>query len=179
MTLIQQADPLAFDELYLRYKKPVYSYFLGLLNNSVAEEILQETFLKILIKKNTFRFESKVKTWIWVIARNTLLDYWRSLDHKMENSFDTIYTSTGEENFESQLDDLETSLLKKIDSNQLKICIEELPKDQQEIVFLHIQSELSNQEISDILIIGIGAIKSVLFRTKEKLITCFKRGGHL
>lgn len=179
MTLIQTNNHAAFNELYSRYKVPLYSYFCGLLNKSIADELLQETFLKIVNKRDAFRFESKVKTWVWIIAKNTLRDHWRSVDHKMRNSFEELSSEEGEENYPHQSETQEESLLKKVTLAQLKICIDELPDQQKEIVYLHIQSELSNQEIADLTNLGVGAVKSILFRSKEKLIECFKRGGHL
>jgi RNA polymerase sigma-70 factor (ECF subfamily) len=179
MRLIQAGNTNAFDQLYSRYKSPLYSYLHRLLNQSIAEELLQEIFLKFLVRKNSFRFDCSLKTWLWTITRNTVIDHWRSLDHRMKNSFDPLETMTGEEFFESPLDGLEIALLKKTNKEQLLECIAELPTVQQEIVLLHIHSELSNQEIADQLNLGLGAVKTVLFRIKEKLIDCLKRGGHL
>ncbi|MBC7715113.1 MAG: sigma-70 family RNA polymerase sigma factor [Rhizobacter sp.] len=179
MRLIQAGNTNAFDELYSRYKSPLYSYLSRLLNSSIAEELLQEIFLKLINRKDSFRFDSSVKTWLWTIARNTLIDHWRGLDHRMKNSFESLQEIKGEESIESPLDNVETALLKKISREQLIACISELPEAQQEIVLLHIHAELSNQEIADQVKMGLGAVKTVLFRSKEKLIDCFKRGGHL
>jgi RNA polymerase sigma-70 factor (ECF subfamily) len=179
MTLIQANNEQAFNELYSRYKTPLYSYFYGLLNMSLAEELLQDTFLKVVNKRDSFRFESQVKTWIWTIAKNTLRDHWRSVDHKMKNSFEQLHNEEGDEIYSNQADSHDEAFLKKVTLAQLKICINELPDQQKEIIFLNIQSELSNQEIASITNIGVGAIKSILFRSKEKLMECFKRGGHL
>ncbi len=178
MALLQANDYQAFNEIYSRYRVVLYSYFSRLVDSSLAEELLQESFIKIVNKKNSFKFESKVKTWIWTIAKNTLRDHWRSVDHRMKNSFDSINDEFNDE-LESPLDNQEEALLKKVTQHQLQECINELPVDQKEIVLLHVQSELSNQEIADLTGNSVGAIKSVLFRTKDKLIECFKRGGHL
>ena len=97
----------------------------------------------------------------------------------MRNSFEELNSEEGEENYSHQTETQEELLLKKVTLAQLKICVDELPDQQKEIVFLHIQSELSNQEIADLTSTGVGAVKSILFRSKEKLIECFKRGGHL
>ena len=179
MKLVQADNHSAFTELYSRYKTPLFSYFSGLLNSTLAEELFQETFIKILNNRMNFRFESKLKTWIWTIARNTIRDYWRSLDHKMKNSFDSLVSEEGEEVFEAQLDSTEQIILNKVTKNQLEDCINEFSADQKEIILLHIQSELTNQEIANLSHLKIGAIKSILFRSKEKLIDCFRRGGHL
>lgn len=179
MKLLQQNNDTAFNELYLRYKVPLYSYFYGLLDKSMAEDLLQETFLKVVNKRDTFRFESLFKTWIWTIAKNTLRDHWRGVEHKMKNSFEELTNEDGEEHYSIQTDPHEEALLKKVTQIQLKACIDELPDQQKEIVYLHIQSELSNIEIAELTNTSVGAIKSILFRSKEKLTECFKRGGHL
>ncbi len=179
MMLIQQDNSLAFNELYSRYKSPLYSYFRGLTNSVIAEELLQDTFIKVINKNKSYRFESKLKTWLWTIAKNTIRDHWRTVDHKMKNSFDCLVNEDGEEVFEASLESAEMIILQKVTQKQLQLCIDELPIDQKEIVLLHIQSELSNQEISDLSGLKVGAIKSILFRTKDKLLDCFKRGGHL
>jgi len=184
MKLIQANDNNAFEILYSRYRIPVHSYLSGLVNSNTAdtivEELLQETFIKVITKNSTFKYESKVKTWIWTIAKNTLHDYWRSVDHRISQSLDSLHSEeSGEELYASPLDSQEDLFLSKVTKQQLDACIKELPEDQREIVFLHIQSELSNQEISELTGASVGAIKSTLFRCKEKLTACFKRGGHL
>jgi RNA polymerase sigma factor (sigma-70 family) len=179
MKLIQSDKEAAFAELYSRYKVPIYNYFRLLTDPVLADEFMQDTFTKVLTKRMTFRFDSKLKTWIWTIAKNTLRDHWRTTDHKMKNSFESLLTNEGEDIFESPLDSAEAIMMKNVTQQQLKDCINELPNEQKEIVLLHLESELSNQEIANVSKISIGAIKSILFRSKEKLIDCFKRGGHL
>ena len=122
MTLIQTNDSLAFNELYSRYKVGLNSYFSGLLDPTIAEELMQETFIKILNKSHMFRFESKVKTWIWTIAKNTIRDHWRSVDHKIINSFDSLTDQeTGEELFEAPLTSNEELILSQINKQLTNI----------------------------------------------------------
>ncbi len=177
-----QADQtLAFNELYSRYKSALYSYFSRLTSPSIAEELLQELFIKIIQKKNSFQFKSTFKTWIWTIANNTIIDFWRSKNHQIQKLTieldDQIDDQINESHF--LIDSPEDVLLKKVKNKQLEDCINELPEEQKQIVFLHTYSELSHEEISQITDASIGAIKSALFRAKEKLTQCFKKGGHL
>lgn len=173
-----QADQIyAFNEIYSRYKSPLYSYFSRLTSETIAEELLQELFIKIVQKKNSFQFNSSLKTWIWTIANNTMIDFWKSKNHHQQKLTQELNEEISENNF--FLDSTEELLLQKVTSAQLKACISELPKEHSQIVFLHTYSELSHEEISQITAISVGAIKSVLFRAKEKLIQCFKNGGHL
>ena len=179
MKAIQISNYSAYTELYNRYKTPLYTYLYRLTPQHIADELLQEIFIKVLQKNDSFRFDCKVKTWIWIIAKNTIRDYWRSLDHKMTHLFDQLIDEDGNEHFASPLSSTEELFLSKVSKTQLETCINELPLDQKEIVLLHTQAELSHQEISDLTHTSIGAIKSVLFRAKDKLTECFKRGGHL
>jgi RNA polymerase sigma-70 factor (ECF subfamily) len=173
-----QADQTqAFNELYNRYKAPLFSYFLRLSSQAIAEELLQELFLKVIQKKNSFQFKSSFKTWIWTIANNTMIDFWRSKNHQVQKLTSVLDDQINESHL--LLDSAEEEILKKINSKQLEACISELPEEQRQIVFFHTYSELSHEEISQISDASIGAIKSTLFRAKEKLIECFKKGGHL
>jgi RNA polymerase sigma-70 factor (ECF subfamily) len=90
-------------------------------------------------------------------------------------------TQDDEPIFDLPSDDLsaEEQLIEKTDLKQIEHCLNELTKEQKEIVLLHTHSELSYKEISAQTQLSIGAVKSVLFRSKVKLAECFKRGGHL
>jgi RNA polymerase sigma-70 factor (ECF subfamily) len=177
MKEFQVDQTLAFNELYHRYKSALYTYFLKLTSPSIAEELLQELFIKVIQKKNSFEFKSTFKTWIWKIAHNTIIDYWRSKNHQIQKITVELDDEINESHF--LIDSVEQELLKKVTNKQLQLCINELPEEQQQIVFLHTYSELSHDEISQITGNSVGSIKSTLFRAKEKLTQCFKRGGHL
>lgn len=63
------------EELYMRYKTELYRYLCGLTHDPAeAEDLLSETFLRVLRYLPTFRGESSVKTWLFSIARNTWLN---------------------------------------------------------------------------------------------------------
>lgn len=59
------------EEIYKEYAQKVYSYLLNLTNNKdIAEELLQETFYSAVKNINKFKYESSIKTWLYVIAKN-------------------------------------------------------------------------------------------------------------
>ena len=69
-------EPL--EKLYDRLKQPVFLLALSILKDkALAEDALQETFLKIMQNGQSFRSESSIKTWIMTVARNTSLDMLR------------------------------------------------------------------------------------------------------
>lgn len=179
MELILENNNLAFEELYGRYKAPVFSYLTIKLDVQRAEDVHQEIFIKLIRYKDTFKGQSKFKTWLWSIVKNTVIDVYRSEDHQNKNSFSELTNEEGEEVFSAELQTNEEIVLSKTNKDQLKICINELDPNSREVVLLNVFGELSNQEIAEKLKISLGAVKSMLFRSKEKLISCFKRGGHL
>jgi RNA polymerase sigma-70 factor (ECF subfamily) len=181
--LVKKQNHEAFEILYLRYKSPVFNYLCSQISKAQAEDLLQDIFIKFVSKASDYRGEAKVKTWIWTIARNSLIDFFRSSQHKFEMQALAIngITQDDEPIFDLPSDDLsaEEQLIEKTDLKQIEHCLNELTKEQKEIVLLHTHSELSYKEISAQTQLSIGAVKSVLFRSKAKLAECFKRGGHL
>jgi len=64
------------EEIYLKYRANVYNYLYQLsLNKHTAEELTQDTFLKVFKYFNSFKSQSSVKTWLFKIARNTYLNH--------------------------------------------------------------------------------------------------------
>jgi RNA polymerase sigma-70 factor (ECF subfamily) len=179
MKQLIENDNEAFNELYKRYNASIYSYLYYSVDQNTADELLQEIFLKVIKSKSGFKFESKFKTWLWTITKNTVIDHYRSAEHNHRNSFDELTNEEGEESFAIELDSMEEMILQKTQKKYLEICFNELSKEQKEATLLSIHSELSNAEIAAIMNLSVGAVKSLLFRSKEKLIECCKKGGHV
>ncbi len=179
MRMIQDDKMEAFEELYERFRKPLFSYLTQQVKKDQAEEILQDVFIKILENRMSFRFESKVSTWLWTVTRNKVIDHWRSAGHRMDQLAVGVTDDEGHEYLEAELDSHEEMILKKTNRNQLDLCLEELALNQKEALMLQTQSELSMDEIGQMMNTTVSAVKSLLFRAKEKLMDCFKRGGHL
>lgn len=180
MKRVQESDYAAFEELYMKYKKPIYSYFLAkTTSKEEAEELLQDTFMKVLDKKNSFRFESKFSTWLWTLSRNLFIDKYRS-NYQHESKIESLENDErfSIEDIDSDLDTAETLLIQKYEEKGIKNCIDELPTNQKEAILLKIYSDLSYEEISRELTLSVAAVKSLLVRSKDKLINCLRSGGH-
>lgn len=177
---IQKGDEAAFEEFYLKYRKPLFSYFSGHASSvSLAEELLQETFLKVAQNCAGFAFESKVSTWLWAIARNKMIDHWRSAQHQQDQLSESLTTDEGEEHdLAAEIDSAESSLIQQSQTKAVEKCLDELAPNQKDAVLLRSHSELSYDEIAHTLSLSVSAIKSLLVRAKDKLMNCLKRGGH-
>lgn len=81
MRLISQnEDKLAFDEIYKRYEKVIYNYLNRLVfDKDMLNEIFQEVFSKVYFKASSFKIKYSFKSWIYKIAMNQYIDYYKGL----------------------------------------------------------------------------------------------------
>jgi len=156
-------DLHALDELYARHGPGILSYLTSFLNNrQQAEEVLQDVMLTAWTSAATFRGESKVRTWLLVIARNRAIN---SIRRKVPLviPFDEALDSPS----------ADTSPLERIEKNARKQMLNEalnrLPEQQREILELVFYHQLTGPEVAEVLEINLGTVKSRLHRAKEML----------
>jgi len=167
-------DSTALDTLYERHGRGIYSFLMAHLrdNSALAEEVLQDVMLAAWQNAPRFRQESKVRTWLLVIARNRAINAQRrrrlNLVELEENSI-TSDDDTG------PLEQAHRSANHEI----LRQAIQQLPAAHQEILTLVFYQQLSGPEIAAILGISEGTVKSRLHRAKESLrrILNLTKGG--
>lgn len=179
MKLLQEEKMSAFEIIYDRYRTPLFSYLKRQAGDDVAEDLLQEIFIKVLNGKNHFAFKSSARTWIWTITRNALTDHYRSAGNTQRKLEDDFLNEEGEEILPTMDDSQEEMIWKKTTQRQLETCLEELSPHQKEAVLLQTQSELSYDEVATLMKTSSKAIKSLLSRARAALIDCFQRGGHV
>jgi RNA polymerase sigma-70 factor (ECF subfamily) len=166
-------DPEAKAEIVRDYQELVYNLALKLLNDgSEAENVLQETFLKVFEKLNTFRRDSSLQTWIYRIATNTALMSLRQrkgelipLEGGTDLSPDPKYAQ-----MMKSLDRDPLELLLDAEFKQaLERAMTDLP-DSQRIPFVLKDIEgLSLQEVADSLNTTVPAVKASLHRGRSTL----------
>ena len=152
-------------EIVREYLKPVYSYAFRLTGDSqVAEDIAQETFVKVW--KNLDRYDSKqsFKTRLFTIAHSTAIDYLRKRksipfsqlsfgnEENDENSF--------AENIADQVPLAEEQLAKLDTQGELQKLLEKLPPATRELLTLRYQNDLTFAEIATILNLPLNTVKS-------------------
>lgn len=174
-----RGDRAAFARVFERHKDPVMGYLKTILSDErVAEELTQETFLRAYRARESYEKKAKVSTWLFTIAKNAAFDH---LDKKKELSLQVFEDEEGSlldplAQLESEIPDSEAQLIEEADRRAVEKCLGELPPQQREIVALRIFSELSYEEIATQMKAPLGSVKTLLFRAKEKLTDCFKRG---
>lgn len=171
INLILNGNPNAFATLVDRYKDMVYTLALKMVTNrEEAEEIAQDTFIKIYNSLSKFKGESKFSTWVYKITYNTCLDALKK--RKKEKTVSYI------EDFNEHQTKAIESVLESIDENEknkaIQKCLEELPGDDGFLLTLYYFDGQSIEEISKAMKVTTDNVKVKLFRTRKKLATILK-----
>lgn len=169
--LILEGDTNAFSALVSRYKDFVFTLSLRMLRNrEEAEEVSQDTFIKVFRSLNSFKKESKFSTWLYKITYNTCLD--RVKKQKKDRSVVELNEFTGHE-ARSLMNVLET-----IEENERKQmiqdCLNLLLPEESFLITLYYFNENSLKEISQIIKMNENNLKIKLFRIRKKLAGILK-----
>lgn len=168
----QAGDESALKMLVMRYEKRLFSYILiSVKNKELAEDIFQDTFIKVIntIRSGNYHEEGKFFQWIMRIANNLKIDYYRRVQRMpvFENGsefdiFDVLSTRE---------DSVEQKIIKEQIYSDLRRIIEYLPAEQKEVLVMRIYQEYSFKEISEIT--GV-SINTALGRMRYALINLRK-----
>lgn len=128
-------------------------------NTTIADDILQDTFIKIHTKLHTLKDIKKLKSWCFTVARNSILDYWKSKNITFEIA-----------NFEA-----ETTILENTHTEQdcLKGILKNLPKKYRDPLFLSDIKGLKQQEVADQLKQTLSTTKSQIQRARKLIAQGF------
>jgi RNA polymerase sigma-70 factor (ECF subfamily) len=168
----QNGNMAAFEALYDRYNKRLFHFiFRFLRERSLAEDILQETFIRLLKGRKKYRKGFRFSTYIFTIGRNLCLDALKSWErrHLLVSQEDKIMRASDLTKSPSRM--LEESELKEI----LKSEIQKLPRDQREVLLLSKYSRLSFKEISQIVGSTPTAVKQKVYRAMFTLKQSLKK----
>jgi RNA polymerase sigma-70 factor, ECF subfamily len=170
--LIERAklgDAQAFQALYDKHKRRVYSLCLRMTSNTAeAEDLTQEAFLQLYRKIGTFRGESAFSTWLHRLSVNVVLMHLRKKSLPLVSLEET--TQGGEEDTPKKdfgAEDL--ALTGSIDRLQLQKAVDDLPPGYRTIFVLHDVEGYEHNEIATIVGCSIGNSKSQLHKARMKL----------
>jgi RNA polymerase sigma-70 factor (ECF subfamily) len=154
-----------FAALYEQYLPKVFRYVHYRINDvPMAEDITSVIFEKALTKFQSYRSEkASFSTWIFSIARNTLIDHYR-VNHKEQNvPFETALSlSTQDCSPEEEMEKIE-------DCRILQQCISRLSPHEREIISLKFGAEMTNRQIAKTTGLSESNVGTILFRAVRKL----------
>lgn len=176
-------DKDAFEQLIIRYERKIYSIcFYFLKSREDAEDAAQEVILKLYKKLESFRKEAAFSTWMNYVASNTCRDYLRKRKRNQVLHLDEDIR-TDEGNISRELPSEEDTPEESMEKKELGVLMQEalfkLRDDHKEILLMREYQELSYDEISEILEISVGTVKSRIYRARQDLKGLLNRGEQL
>lgn len=163
----------AYETLMSRYEQKLLRYVIYLIHDdSLATDIVQETFIKTYQNLNRFNSKFKFSSWIYRIAHNQTMNFVKHNKHYTTSDIDSLPDLSYESNLANKIDQ---AFLKKDVQN----CLKELEPKYREIIQLVYYENMKYAEISDILQIPTSTVGVWLSRAKTKLKhICEKKGTH-
>jgi RNA polymerase sigma factor (sigma-70 family) len=163
MAKVRDGDPEKLGLLYERYKRPLLGFFVGMVRDKeLGEDLVQNTFMRILKYKHLFRGDGDFRTWMFHIARNVKNDHFRKnkIVHEKVEKWEDRIKDEGDLMQEWQSDD---------EQRMLAIAMDKLPEDKREILLLSKYQEKKYKEIGEILGCTEGTVKVKVFRAIQDL----------
>lgn len=146
-----QGDQAAIESLINRHRSKVYTYILlTIKNQQLAEDLFQETFIKVIqsLRGGKYRDNGRFLSWVIRIAHNLIIDHFRK--EKQMNSVSNDDTEVDLFNSKKLSDDnIEELIINSQIKTEIRILINQLPDDQREVVLLRHYGGLSFKEIAD------------------------------
>lgn len=167
MARFQKGEIRAFEALLTRHRRGVFNFVLRFVGNrDLAEDLVQDIFLRLVAAAQSFERRSKFTTWLYTIARNLCIDHHRKKQHRREASLDQPLNPGGES---------EATLMDRLPSNtpapdrqannhrirdQIRDALEKLSDEQREVFLMREEAGLPFDEIARIVGAPVNTVKS-------------------
>ncbi len=169
ITLTLRGNPRAYEVIVRKYQKLVYNVLYQMLqNHESAADVTQDTFVRAFKALNTFRLDAPFKPWLLRIASNSGLNKIREGKSREHDSLDYML----EENAHAEPasgQNVEVEVEWRLSQSMVAGALQKLPPRQRHIFLLRYQQDLSYAEIAQVADESEASIKSLLFRTRERL----------
>jgi RNA polymerase sigma-70 factor (ECF subfamily) len=170
MTRVQDGDEQAFTALVDRYKDRIVNFVYRMVGQyQTAEDLAQETFVRVYTRRDSYRPGSTFSVWLYTIARNLTLNYIRDMGRRS-----TVWPDRSAEDYEGLIGDVGAlDPLEELQRAQLSEgvsrAIADLPDKFKEVIVLRDINGLEYQEIAKVLHCPLGTVKSRVNRARLRL----------
>ena len=165
-------DDNGITEIVENYKDGLILYLNGYVNNIfVAEELTEDTFFRLIIKKPKYSGKSTFKSWLYAIGRNVAVDYIRHNSKILNVPIDDV------ENYLIAEQSLEQSYIKEENMLIVNKALNELIPEYRNVLWLTYFEEFSNKETAIILKKTERQIKNLLYRARKALKSKLEKEG--
>ncbi|MGE5339710.1 MAG: sigma-70 family RNA polymerase sigma factor [Gemmatimonadota bacterium] len=170
-------DAAAFARLFDRHERPVYRFLLRSLGGDAAraQDLLQEVWLAVIRNATSYEPRARFTTWLYGIARTRLIDHWRAQrsDVSLDAANDPQADDAGEPLVERvagvRTQEPEVLAMSRAQALAFVAAVEALPDAQREVLLLHLEGELTLDEIAQLTGVGMETAKSRLRYALAKL----------
>lgn len=155
-------DDSGLTEVIAAYKDGLVLYLTGFVGNiATAEELTEETFIKLVLKRPCFHQNSAFKTWLYSIARNTAIDYLRR-NKRTDISLEEAPQIADEAN-------LERSYIQQEEKILLHRCMKQLKPEYRQVLWLAYFEDFSYREIARVLRKTTHSVETLAYRARLAL----------
>ncbi len=175
MLRFQSGDRAAFAQLVRRHQGPLYNFALRQVRTpQVAEDVVQEAFVRVVQSASDFKHEARFTTWIYTITRNLCIDHLRKKALRKHPSLDEAKGQEGEgPTLGEQTADPRASVEREATGTELKeriaAAVDKLPDDQREVFLMREVANLPFKEIAEITGVPENTVKSRMRYALERL----------
>ena len=179
---LTRRDPDMLDHLIEQYQNRLYRYLLFLTSNpSLAEDLFQETWIRVLERGHQYNAKCKFESWLFAIARNLVIDVSR---RKKMASLEDLTNPDSEQGYDPP-DDHSISALQLLVTREneqaVQVSLGKIAPYYREVLLLRFHEELNLEEIAEILSTPVSTVKSRLYRglsaMKSALATTMQMQG--
>ena len=158
---LRRGDMQAFDELYTRHRQPLFNFILRLLQDAaLAEDVFQETYMRVLENADRFNPRSKFSTWLYTIAHNLCMDELRRQSTSIPAAQMVEPPPTR---------DPHDHLLKREAEEAAHQLLAALQPHLRAVVLLRVLHDYSQEETAKIVGVPVGTVKSRLHHALKQL----------
>ncbi len=161
---LEERSDYHFQVLHGRYINKVYSKAISLLKNeAMAEDAVQEIFLKIFLNISKFTFRSKFSTWVYSITYNYCIDLLRK-----QKKHKKLFTEDTNDYADTQEDEVSDKILMEIEYQRLGKVLDEIPLEDKTVLIMKYKDDMGIRDISGIIGKSESAVKMKIKRAKSK-----------
>ena len=166
----QNGDEQAYIELVNRYRDRLMNFVYRFVNDyEQSEDIAQETLIKLYTHKHYYKKIAKFSTWIYTIAANLAKSELRKKKSRKVTNLSQMSTQEKEYELPADQPDIDQAIESEFIEKRIQAAIQKLPLHFKTVTILREIQELSYEEISKIIDLPLGTVKSRINRGRIKL----------
>lgn len=171
MLKVKNGDLDQMGLLFERYKKILFGFFYNMNHDAeLSEDLVQNTFMRIIKYRKSFKGDGSFKVWMFHIARNISHDQFRKNSWRTNEDLDKWNDLIVDE-----VQNREQEMTKTEDTKLLHLALLKLDREKREILILSKLEELKYQQIAEVLSCSEGAVKVKVFRALKALKVVYKQ----